>query len=232
MKRGNTWKDKNGHVMKQARPANNHGRFTGYPMYRGLKPYAPELKFFNTVISLDPVTTGGTVTQSMNLIPQGLTESTRVGRKVVLKSILMKYEIFLPEIDADATFGVPDSFRMLLLQDKQCNGAGPAVLDVLETAEYRGFNQISNKNRFRTLKEVEHSMNYSCGASDGAGIVSAAGVEHSFTFYRKLPDIPIEFSSTTGAIGEIQSNNLVLLLISLNGVAGFASRIRLRYTDS
>ncbi len=219
---------------RRAGSAMARGRFSGYyrrsGFYRSPHDTSPELKFFNTVISLDPVTTTGTVTQSINLIPQGVTESTRVGRKCVIKSILMKYECFLGETDAAVTFQPNDSFRMLLVLDKQCNGAGPAVLDILETAEFRGFNQISNKGRFRILKDFQVSLNYQCGASDGAGVVSAAGYERSYSFYKKL-NIPLEFSSTTGAISEIQSNNLVLLLISLNGVAGFASRIRIRYTD-
>ncbi len=67
-------------------------------------------------------------------------------------------------------------------------------------------------------------------ASDGAGVVSNSEVRQDYTFFKKVK-IPLEFSAGTGAITEIRSNNLFVLLISEAGAAGFESKMRLRFSD-
>ncbi len=74
-------------------------------------------------------------------------------------------------------------------------------------------------------------MNYAAAASDGAGLYSCSEVEREGSFYKKC-DMPIEFNNTTGAIAEIRSNNLGVMLGSSSGAAGFTSKFRLRFSDS
>ncbi len=197
--------------------------------------YAPqgggELKFHDVDLDDAVVANGGTITATINIIPQGVTEITRVGRKCTIKRIGWRYTVNLPESDAQATPASADTVRVILYMDKQANGATAAVTNILESADFQSFNNLANSMRFRVLMDRTHSMSYSGMASDGAGVVSQANTFNTFTFFKKC-NIPLEFNAATGAIGEIRSNNLEVLLISSSGTASFASKFRLRFSDN
>ncbi len=201
-----------------------------YGRYSGIRS-AGELKFHDTTLVDAVVAAAGGILNSVNLIPQGVTEVQRIGRKCTLKSFWWRYELSLPEQDAQTTPESGDSVRMIVYQDKQTNGATAVLADILEaTVSIQSFRNLANQGRFIILCDKIHSINYAGLASDGAGVVSQAAVSREYTLYKKL-NVPIEFDSTTGAITEIRSNNIGILLISTNGVVGFNSKIRLRFSD-
>ncbi len=189
-----------------------------------------EKKFHDVDVDDASVNTAGTVTATVNIIAQGVTESERVGRKCTITNINVRYTIVLPEIDAAATPGPGDVCRVIFFVDKQANGAAAAVTDILETADYQSFNNLSNSSRFRVLMDRSHALSYTSMASDGAALVSNADITEEYSFYKEC-SIPIEFSSTTGAIGEIRSNNIAMMVISRTAATGFFSKWRLRFTD-
>ncbi len=189
-----------------------------------------ELKFHDVNITDAIVAATGQITDSVNKIPQGVTESERVGRKCTLKSINWHWQATLPEVDAVMTPAGSDSLRLVVYLDKQCNGATAGVTDLLEAANWLQFRNLSNSGRFNFLMDKTVVLNYSGLASDGAGVVSQGDVLRDGSFYKSC-NIPIEFSSTTGAIGEIRSNNIGILLISSAGLVGFDSKMRLRFSD-
>ncbi len=201
--------------------------------YYGRYPVGPrggELKFFDRDLDDTPITTAGAITDSINKIAQGVTEVTRVGRKCTIKSINWRFLVWLPEQDAVADPLAPDSVRIILYIDKQTNGATAAVTDILETASWLSFRNLANTARFNVLMDKTTSINFLGLGSDGAGVVSQTQVNKSLTFFKKC-NVPIEFDGTTGAITEIRSNNLGVLLISSNGTANFSSKIRVRFSD-
>lgn len=189
-----------------------------------------ELKFHDLDIDDAVVASAGAIQTSgtVNAIAQGVTESNRIGRKCTIRSINWRWTVFLPETDAVATPAAPDTLRIILYLDKQCNGAAAAVTDLLETADHHSFNNLANKGRFKVLMDRRVDINYAGLASDNAGVVSQAAVTCDGMFYQKC-NIPIEFDSTTGAITEVRSNNIGVLLISGNGTCGFGSKMRLRF---
>ncbi len=191
---------------------------------------AGELKFFETAIDDAVVVGAGAVSPSVNLIPQGVTESTRVGRKCTLKALMWRGNVTLPEQDAQTTPQSGDVVRLMVILDKQANGAVFTVTDILETADWQSFNNLANSSRFRVLMDRLITLNYQGLASDGAGVVSQANYVLPFTFFKKC-NIPLEFSSTTGAIGEIRSNNVTILAITSGGIAGLGSNFRVRFAD-
>lgn len=199
-----------------------YGRFSGQ---------RAELKFHDVALDVNPISSVGGVTATINIIAQGVTESQRVGRKCTIRSIHWKYQLDLPEIDAAATPAAGESFRVILFLDKQCNGATAAVLDILEIAELQGFRNLANQGRFTILMDKIHNVNYQTMASDGAGVVSMAETINNYTMYKRC-NIPIEFSGTTGAIGEIRSNNLGVLLVGVKNTGQFFSSFRLRFSDA
>ncbi len=189
-----------------------------------------ERKFHDVDLDDNVISSGGTVTDSINKIAQGVTESQRIGRKCTIKSINWSWNINLPEVDAAATPSAADIARLIVFVDKQCNGATAAVLDILETADFNSFRNLSNSGRFQVLMDRRIDMNYMGLASDNAGVVSQAQIQHYGSFYKNC-NIPIEFDNTTGAITEIRSNNIGILVISISGNPVFKSKIRLRFSD-
>ncbi len=189
-----------------------------------------ELKFHDVDLDNAAVAGAGAVTASINLIAQGVTESTRVGRKCVLTSVSWRYEVVLPEFDAQATPSTGDILRIILFVDKQANGATAAVVDILETADFQSFNNLTNSGRFRTLMDKTIALSYQAMGSDGAGVISGSQVLRQGVFFKQI-NLPLEFSAGAGVITEIRSNNLGVLLISKSGAMGFASKFRLRFSD-
>ncbi len=199
------------------------------PKYLG-GPRGGELKFFDVDID-DAVVAATAITDSVNKIAQGITEVTRIGRKCTIKSIHWRYQITLPEQDAVADPALGDTLRVILYVDKQCNGATIAATDLLETANFQSFRNLANSGRFNILCDKTHSINYTAMASDGAGLVSQSAVNLNYVFNKRL-DVPIEFNAAAGAITEIRSNNIGVLLTTGNGLCGFFSAMRLRFSDN
>lgn len=142
-------------------------------------------------------------TGQLNLIPQGVTESTRVGRKCVIKSIQGR-GIFTASPAASATFS--PSLHMALVLDKQCNGAAAAITDIFTTADMAtNLRFLANSSRFVILKRWDWTQNPSAGATTAYNLN-----KRNFSYFRKC-NIPIEFSSTTGVITEIRSNNIFVV---------------------
>lgn len=191
-----------------------------------------ELKFHDLDIDDAVVASAGTVQQggSINVIIQGITESQRIGRKATIRSINWRYRTTIPERDAVSDPGPGETIRVILYQDKQTNGAISAVTDILETAEMHSFRNLSNSGRYIIFLDKTIAMNYMTLASDGAGVTSQGEVIKEFVFNKNCA-IPIEWSGTTGSIGETRSNTLGVLLISQAGLGGFESKIRLRFSD-
>jgi len=186
-----------------------------------------EQKFFDTALAFS-VDSAGEVpaTGQLVLIPQGVTESTRVGRKCVVKSIVMRGNF-------STTFGVTSTGGVLVLYlilDKQCNGAAAAATDVFMSTSFtsNGMRNLANSSRFVILKRWIIHMN------PMAGIVTVPmDMVRHIEFYKKC-NIPLEFSSTTGAITELKSNNLFLMAVSsgpFDDWAAFAGTCRVRFTD-
>lgn len=191
-------------------------------------PHSFELKFHDLDVDDAVVATNGTIAQaSCNIIAQGTTDSTRIGRKVTIKSINWRFRIGNTNVN-QATARCP-VVRVVLFLDKQCNGTAATVTDILETDNYQSFNNLANKSRFVILFDRTYKVENAAGAWDGTGTDWAANVTMG-SFYKKC-NIPIEYDSTTGAITECRSNNLGVLLLSDQGTASFESKMRLRYTD-
>ncbi len=191
-----------------------------------------EHKFFDLDIDDAVVSAGAVIVQdSCNTIAQGLTDKTRIGRKVTVKSIGWRFDLTLPESDAGPTPVAPDVLRVILYLDKQANKLTAANTDILSSADYQSFNNLSNKGRFRTLMDRTYALNYNNLASDNADVVSSSKFVLSDSFFKDVV-IPIEFSAGTGALTEITSNNIGVLVCSKNGTGGFESKMRLRFTDS
>lgn len=200
-------------------------RRVGYYGRYNRQPYSGEMKFHDVDLDDAVVASGGVITDTINIIPQGVTEVQRLGRKCTIAKIGWRYRIQLPAVASAGTGG--ETIRVIMYLDKQCNGATAATTDILETASFQSFRNLTNVGRFSILHDKTFALNSHGAAGDGTAN-DALSWELNHTFWKNC-NIPLEFDSTTGALTEIRSNNIGVLLLSNNGLVSFTSKIRLRF---
>ncbi len=203
-----------------------YGRFTGRNA---------ELKFHNVTFDDPVVAAGGTVIAagSIHLIPQGVTEIQRIGRKCTIRSIEWRYTVTLPTQDAVAVPITGDSLRIIFYIDRQANGATATVSGadgLLIAGNIHSHKDLANVGRFEILKDELINMNYIGQSSDGAGLTSQGSVVRNYHWYKKC-NVNLEFSGVTGALTELRSNNIGVMLISNSGIIGLTSEFRIRFSD-
>lgn len=194
-----------------------------YGRYRGM---TPEKKYLDTSFSGAYDSTGELAGAGLNLIPQGTTGTTRVGLKVNITSIHINGYAY------SSTTSGSDYVRMMLVLDKQCNGAYPAFSDIVQGGVLTAFNNLSNSKRFVVMKDWKILLNTSGIATNFDSNTRA----YASTFYKikydKICNIPVFFDSTAGAITEIKSNNLIIIAQSLgDDLSGFTFTCRIRFVD-
>lgn len=204
------------------RTGGSYGRYGSSARRLGL---LPEKKFFDTALSFTFDSTGEVpATGQLALIPQGDTESTRDGRKATIESIQIRGQAaFLPSAAATAAANV---FLYVVL-DTQANGAAAAATDVFTGTNFaEAMLNLNNSGRFRILKKINIHLEPQAGVSTAFN-TSVKQIE----FYKKC-SIDMDWSSTTGAITEIRSNNIFLLAgssASTDDLVNFAGTCRLRF---
>jgi len=211
----------NNRTRGYARTGGFYGRYGNVARAMG---NLPELKFFDTALSFNIDATGEVpATGQLALIPQGDTQSTRDGRQATIKSI--QINAVCNAVPAAAAASSSIAYIYLIL-DKQCNGAAAAATDVLTSANfYEAMFNLANNDRFLIMRKWV--LNF----TSTAGVTTAYNnVAQQINFYKKC-NIPITWSSTTGAITEIRSNNLFLLAGSFGGddTISVAGTCRLRF---
>ncbi len=205
------------------------GYYGAFP--QGRTAVGGEMKFHDLDIDDATIAIGGTIVAlSVNLIGQGVEENKRVGRKCTIRSINWRYQISMAA--AGNASNTNDIIRVIVYLDKQCNGATATVTGILEADDFQSFNNLANKNRFVILMDKTHKINATCGSGRGSTDTLAFGeYSENFSFYKKC-NFPIEFDSTSGAITEIRSNNIGVMLLAKDGVCTFGSKMRLRFSDN
>lgn len=185
-----------------------------------------EKKFYDTPLSL-PASTGVTSTtqatgQIAVGIAQGTSASTRIGQKIIIKSIQVKLNATLAAGATDT-----DIVHVYLVQDTQTNGVQATYADVFDTSGDIGseMRNMANSNRFKILKHFTFRLNAD------AGVAAAFGGDYQQDECFIKCNIPIMYNSNAGAITEIKTNSLFLLHGSNAGVATVTGNARLRYTD-
>lgn len=180
-----------------------------------------ELKFLdvsnNTGPTVDVATFGAGVL--LNGCANGSDASSRIGRKIVLKSVLVRYQFAMAPT---STFSSP--FRIMVVYDKQANAAAPAITDILLTDHFSSQNNLSNRDRFVTI--FDH-------VTQGCGNQSEFSI--SGVLYKKLNLETMFNGGSAGTVGDITSGSLYMF-VAQTGRIGTASptqatRIRVRFDD-
>lgn len=206
------------HRSGYTRTAGYYGRFSGDARTR-------ENKFFDTALNFTFDITGEAVAgSSLCLVPEGTTQSERVGRRLTIHSIQIRGSLlFVPTAAKSASISY-----LYLVRDRQANGAAPAVTDVLTAANMnKGLINMANSQRFHIMRRFVMPINAQ------AGVNTAFGEMHAPIEFFTRCNIPIDFSGSTGALTEIKSNNILLLAgsVTADDLTTIAGTARIRFSD-
>lgn len=160
---------------------------------------------------------GPAVPLLINGVAQGTDANQRVGRKINWDSILIRLRL---TVGATPT---SDSYRIMLVVDKQANAAAATAANMLESTVFTTANNMANRARFVTLW-------------DKKGVVTTGGdnsvVIEELYLRKKFQTI---YSGTGATIGDITSGALYLLVFGSLAVTATqlvaTGYIRLRYLD-
>ncbi len=190
-----------------------------------------ELKFHDLEIDDAIIASGGVITDTVNVIPQGVTEVQRIGRKCTIRSIFWRGQLSLAAAELQGNPSSGERVRLIMYLDKQCNGATATALGILETVGVDNYRNLANSGRFSILYDHTVVLNLQSLSHHADNSFSWAGVKRNFSFMKKC-SIPIEFDNTTGAISEVRSNNIGILIVAEEGTGTLVSSLRLRFSDA
>ena len=178
----------------------------------------------NTVRSTAVVTGAGAVTGSTPLLLNGLTQGTsavtRIGRRITVKSLLVRWYV---QLAATTTGGAP--LRLLVVADRQTNGAAPAITDILLTDEIASPMNLNNSKRFKVV------------CDEIIPVIGAGGPQSiMIQRYMKL-NMNTEFNSgNAGTVADITTGSLYVMAWQGGGLATAAPTSvfysRVRFSDS
>lgn len=180
-----------------------------------------ELKFVDTSFTGAAAVGASTFSaaQLLNGLANGTSASTRVGRQVNMKSLLIRYTITL-----NPTTVAGGAVRMLVVYDKQANAAAPVITDVLLADGFLAPNNISNRDRFVTLCDVITPP-----------IGTAGDYASSDVVYKKINLETMFNEGVSGTIADITSGSIYLFFAQsgqmTTAAPSLSYRSRIRYTD-
>lgn len=185
---------------------------------------APELKFIDVAGSLGVINgTQWSELDFLNPIQTGATASERIGRRLQLKSVLFRWN--------GASLSNGFAFRVLIVYDREPNGAIPLITDVLEANNFNSPMNLSNANRFVILADELHGNE---GYSYVGSITSSAGLYRCGKIYKKI-NLPCGFNalSTLDITSITQGAVFALVGVPANvtTTVGLGYFSRVRYTD-
>lgn len=133
----------NGKVLKYKATAPLSGSFRS----RQMVPVG-ELKNVDNILTGTVTGPTAVTLASFNLIAQGPGQNERIGRRVTMKSLWIRWQITMNSASVGAS-----PFRLLVVYDKQNNAGGTPITSVLTSNTITAFKDLSNERRFVTLMD-------------------------------------------------------------------------------
>ncbi len=188
-----------------------------------------ELKFLDTIIDVTAfvVPTAGLIVPTINVIPEGTSQSTRVGRRVRIKSFELRYTTF---VDQAAAGDQADVLRVVVYEDRQTNGVAATAIQLFDTnSTFPGFRELDNGKRFVMLSDEIFAVNQQSGLS------SIHTTKTTHIVRKDNLGIIVEYDNTfpTGVLSTMRSNNIGLLFQSERGLVRVQKNalVRIRFYD-
>lgn len=185
---------------------------------------------------------GGSPFILLNGIVQGAGNNQRIGNKVSLKALRIKGQII------NLATAVQTYARVLIVYDKQPNGALPTYASVMQTRDSAGaatntaFSDpnFDNKERFTILRDTTIVLP---SVTNTAGVLTNVGFDQqakndinvfNIDMYIKLKGLHTAYTGATAGIADISTGSLMIGYIIHQGVATWTCRNveRLTYYDN
>lgn len=149
---------------------------------------------------------------------QGTTANTRLGRRIVMRSILIR-----GVVSKSTTQTGEGGIRVLLVYDMQANATAPLATDILQSDSIQGVQNLNNSNRFKII----YDKHFALGAVDNTVL--------NFKKYIKCA-YPTQFNSgSAGTIGDIQTGSLYLMTYGPQigtALPNGGTSVRVRFSDN
>jgi len=190
--------------------------------------------------------TGPPTAVVMPIPVQGAAPYNRIGSKILNKSLRLRGFI---SVGSSTTAG-QDILRVLVVYDRQTNGAAPSWGDVCEGTSAAGAANsaalapinMGNRDRFVTLMDwvVYPGCNTAGSITDSAIPLTASNQpdgQQSFILdrYIKLKNLETHFGANTGGVGDIRTGGIFMFFVNQNqgadGVHYLNYNARLRFDD-
>jgi len=200
--------------------------------FSALAPPRYEKKFKDTPTSAAMLefSTSGVVQNSFVTMASGSDNGERIGNRITVTNI--NAHLLAVTGTSNTNPGLENTVvRVILGIDKQCNGANTVVGDVLQSASPFSFRNMFTLNRFIILKDKLFVMDPKIYMASNSGQV---GRILKFSWKGQLP---IMYSDATATIGNIETNNIFLLVITDRSATagqtdGVVGTVRVKYTDA
>lgn len=182
-----------------------------------------ELGYVDTADATYALDTTGSVTL-LNTVAQGAAVTQRVGKKIALKGLQCRGNIF-----SNSATTLADG-AILIVYDKRPTGALPLITDILTAVSTNAMNNDNNAGRFSILKRIDQIL------IGNSATPATGGEAHDSDWWLDLKGRETVYkAAATGGIGDIEQGALYLVTLGGNAAgtsaASFAAAFRLRFLD-
>ncbi len=170
---------------------------------------------------------------AVSAVAQGDGESNRDGRKMEILSVHIKGLLRLIQQEAVGNPTANAVIRLILVLDKQTNGAQLNAEDVVTvtTVDVNAWRNLQNSQRFRILKDERFNLQTLVMTTFQVNDFSTCQQETPFEFHVvfKKP-IVVNHTGTTAVVASIADNSIHLIGVSSNATSQitYVSRVRFR----
>lgn len=205
------------------------GKTIGYAG-SGSKFTPAEVKFYDSAFGtlaipagpaslIDPTVVSGIV--------NGTGPSDRIRRRIKVVKVDYSFSIIL---NGAAALLNSDAIRYDMWLDRQCNGVAPAAAELYTAAGALGttqFPNLFNEKRYKRMYTLVHQFNPASSIGANSANVGMK-IEESFS-----PNVVIEYDASTGAVGDLTSNNIFQCWSSDSGFCVLNTGLtRVHYVDA
>ena len=165
-----------------------------------------ELNYVDTLLQAALVDSTAPYQVLLNGTKIGSGNSQRIGRRIDMKSIEMRVRfenLGLSEIN---------TFRAMVVLDKQANGAAFTYTDLMINGQPYGLRNISNKARFTVIWDGKLQMLIGNVTTPGTSTIMTAASGQAVTAYKKI-NVQTQYNSgDAGDVSDIQTNSLYFIV--------------------
>ncbi len=171
---------------------------------------------------------------SLSAVAQGDGESNRDGRRMEMLSVHLKGFVTLNCVETNASPTDSEVVRLILVLDKQTNGAQLNAEDVVTvtTFDVNAWRNLQNSQRFRILKDHIINLQITTATQEAVNDYSSGGMKFPFEMHVvfKKP-ITVNHTGTTAVIASVADNSIHLIGVSTHATLvtiNYNSRVRFR----